>query len=129
MYPKGVKMKNSQSTQDREALLKLLPTLMHKVITAQAQLAAIEDHLEIAQGGILRSSLPPVDGEPQFTPQFVENSGAFLNAIQELDTNLSAVADTIEQIEAASAQVVVGVEVQLQVQVQPREEAELSLVH
>lgn len=119
----------NQTIQDREELLKLLPELMRKVTVAQSQLAAIEGHLEIAQGGVLRSSLPPVDGEPQFTPQFVEHASDFLGSVREIDGVLTTVTESIEQIEAATAQLVVGVEVQLQVQVQPREEAELSLVH
>lgn len=122
-------MKNSQVVQDREELLKLLPDLMRKVTIAQSQLAAIEDHLEIAQGGVLRSSLPPVDGEPQFTPQFAEYASDFLGSVREIEDVLTTVTESIEQIEAATAQLVVGVRVQLQVQVQQSEEAEVSLTH
>lgn len=110
--------------QDQEALLKLLPSLMHRLIAAQAQLTSIENHIEVAQDGLLRSTLPSVDGVPQFTPQFTKHSSEFLHSIQTLDATIAAVVESIEQIEMASAQLVVGVRVQLQVM-----EPEAGLTH
>ena len=108
----GVKM--NKTAQNQAALLKLIPALMGKVIKAQAHLASIEEHLELAQGGVLRSSLPPINGEPQFTQNFKDASGEFLSAVDEVSSVFASVAESIEQLEAATAQLVVGVKKQLE---------------
>lgn len=111
-----------KSAVNQAELLKLLPNLMGLVTKAQAKLASIETHLEVAQDGALRSALPPVNGEPQFTAQFEENSEIFLVAVQEIESVFEEVAGVIDQIEMASAQLVVGVEKQLELVLDPAPE-------
>jgi len=108
------------TAKNQAELLKLLPNLMSLVTKAQARLSSIESHVAIAQDGVFRSSLPAADGEPQFTPQFEENSEIFLVSVQEVGTVFEQMSRYLEQIELATAQIVVGVEKQLEVPSNPR---------
>lgn len=103
-----------KSAKDQAELLKILPNLIGLVTKVQAKLASIEAHLEIAQDGVLRSALPPIKGEPQFTSQFKENSEMFLVAVQGVGTVFEQVSEYIDQLEVATSQIVVGVEKQLE---------------
>jgi hypothetical protein len=102
------------TAQNQADLLKIIPNLMGLVTKAQAHLASIESHLELAQDGVLRSSLYPINDEPQFTQNFEDSSGEFLVAVDEVSKIFTSVAESIEQIEASTYQIVVGVKNLLQ---------------
>lgn len=106
----------SQTAQDQANLLKKLPALLKLLTTAQGEIASISANLEIAQTGVLRSTLPSENGEPRFTEQFVDSSSEFAVCIDEISDNLERVCESIHGIEEATQAVVFGVRHQLQVE-------------
>jgi len=105
-----------QTTSQRQAqILSILPELIQKATKAQARFAEMATHFEITQDGVLKSTLTPLKGARRFTPQFEEFSEELLVAVTEIGENLAGITDMVEQIEAATEQLAVGVETQLEV--------------
>lgn len=105
-----------QTTSLKQAqILKILPELIQRATNAQTRFSEIVTHFEITQDGVLKSTLAPSKGVPRFTPQFDEFSGVLLEAVTEIGENLIGLTDLIEQIEAATKQLTIGVETQLKV--------------
>lgn len=103
-----------QTTSQRQAqILKILPELIQKATNAQTRLSEVTTHFEITQDGVLKSTLVPINGRQRFTPQFEEFSEVLLSAVTEIGENLIGITDMIEEIEAATKQLTVGVENQL----------------
>ena len=119
----------NQTAQNQAELLKLIPNLMSKVTRAQAHLASIASHLEVAQGGVLRSSLPSSNGEPKFSQNFEDASGEFLAAVDEVNKVITSLAESIEQIEQSTAQIVVGVKQQLEGEDEPSPDTLPRILH
>jgi hypothetical protein len=103
------------TSQNQAQILKLLPELIQKATLAQTRLSESVTHFEITQDGVLKSTLAPLNGTQRFTPQFEEFSEVLLAAVIEIGENLLNITDTIEEIEAATSQLAVGVETQLKI--------------
>jgi hypothetical protein len=103
------------TSQNQAQILNILPELIQKATNAQTRLSEAVTHFEITQDGVLKSTLAPFNGTQRFTPQFEEFSAVLLEAVTEIGENLTGITDMIEEIEAATKQLVVGVETQLEV--------------
>lgn len=101
---------SQQARANYAKLQKVLPELMAKVTEAQAQLHSIDNHLALSLVAVNKSATSSIGGVPtRFTDSFEEFSELFNVSVEEVANVLLATCESIEQIEAATQQLVVGV--------------------
>ena len=105
---------SQQARANYVKLQKVLPELMAKVTEAQTKLHSIDNHLALSLVAVNKSATSSVGGVPtRFTDSFEEFSELFNVSVEEIANVLLATCESIEQIEAATQQLVVGVNTQL----------------
>lgn len=104
----------SQARANYIKLQKVLPELMAKVTEAQTKLHSIDNHLALSLVAVNKSATSSTGGVPtRFTNTFEEYSDLFKVSIEEMANVLLATCESLEQIEAATQQIVVGINTQL----------------
>jgi methyl-accepting chemotaxis protein len=101
---------SQQARANYVKLQKVLPELMAKVTEAQTKLHSIDNHLALSLVAVNKSATSSVGGVPtRFTDPFEEFSELFNVSVEEIANVLLATCESIEQIEVATQQLVVGV--------------------
>jgi hypothetical protein len=105
-----------QKTADNHAkLLELLPELLTKVTTAQTQLKSIDSDLAVSLAAVNKSITATSSSSSSITTlaAFEESLEWFCTSVEEVANVLLSTCKSIEQIEIATQQIIVGINTQL----------------